>query len=112
MGKRVLLRLIHFGVCLALDLENGIPACVPRSVLLPRKEKLQMTNTHTKSSSPPRRHDLPLQQTHDQPKQDQWHPNAQARSQLTLTRPSKINTSCPGPSQYANVQTACADLSS
>ena len=35
MGKRVLLRFIHFGVCLALNLEDRIPACISRSVTFP-----------------------------------------------------------------------------
>ena len=34
MGKRILLCFIHLGVCLAFILEDGIPACVSRSVTL------------------------------------------------------------------------------
>ena len=34
MGKRILLRFVHLGVRLALNLEDGIPACVSRSVTL------------------------------------------------------------------------------
>ena len=35
MGQRVLLRFVHLGVRLAINLEDGIPACVSRSVTLP-----------------------------------------------------------------------------
>ena len=72
MGERILLRLVHLGVCLALILEDGIPACVSRSVTLssfppPLQKKCKITHTHTKSSRPPRRHYLPLQHTISQP---------------------------------------------
>lgn len=75
MGKRVLLRFVHFGVCLAFILEDGIPACVSRSVTLPPystslKQNCKTTDTHTKSSRTPRRHYLPLQ-PHNQPTQQQ-----------------------------------------
>ena len=73
MGKRVLLCFVHLGVRLAFILEDRIPACMSRSVTLissprpssPRKHKI--AHTHTKSSTTPRRHYLPLQQTYDQP---------------------------------------------
>ena len=34
MGKRVLLCFVHFGICLAFILEDGIPAYMSRSVTL------------------------------------------------------------------------------
>ena len=49
MGKRVLLRFVHFGVCLAFILEDGIPACYSRSVtflISLSKTKLQ-NNSYT-----------------------------------------------------------------
>ena len=75
MGKRILLRFIHLGVCLAFILEDRIPACVSRSVTLsshptsipPKRKDYKTAYTHTKGSRTPRRHYLPLQRTISKP---------------------------------------------
>ena len=45
MGKRVLLRFVHLSVCLAINLEDRIPACWSRSVSLLFLLKNQQQNS-------------------------------------------------------------------
>lgn len=105
----VLLCFGHLGIGLALVLEACIPACETCQSTVIRSEKISLTThqsrlVHGMARSFPATSELALCSS------DSLLPHQSAR--LTFVRPWKTIGSFPGPSQYANVHTACADLSS